>query len=68
MVLRNVSARGVRGQCPAPPERGDYVEVRCGAHVIAARVAWARDGGTTPNALARPAANVSQALAAGEPR
>jgi hypothetical protein len=42
VVLRNVSARGVMGQCPAPP-RGDYVEVRCGAYVIVARVAWARD-------------------------
>jgi hypothetical protein len=31
------------GQCPAPPARGDYVEVRCGAYVIVARVAWARD-------------------------
>jgi hypothetical protein len=31
------------GQCAAPPERGDYVEVRCGAYVIVARVAWARE-------------------------
>ena len=43
IVLRNVSARGVMGQCPAPPARGDYVEMRCGAYVIVARVAWARD-------------------------
>lgn len=43
VVLRNVSARGVMGQCTAPPARGDYVEVRCGAYVIVARVAWARD-------------------------
>ena len=43
IVLRNVSARGVMGQCAAPPERGDYVEVRCGAYVIVARVAWARE-------------------------
>ena len=43
IVLRNVSARGVMGQCSAPPERGDYVEVRCGAYVIVARVAWARE-------------------------
>lgn len=40
VVIRNVSARGVMGQCPAPPERGDYVEVRCGAYLIVARVAW----------------------------
>jgi hypothetical protein len=31
------------GQCPAPPGRGDYVELRCGAYVIVARVAWASD-------------------------
>lgn len=43
VVLRNVSARGVMGQCPAPPARGDYVEVRCGAYVIVARVAWTAD-------------------------
>ena len=40
VVIRNVSARGVMGECPAPPERGDYVEVRCGPYVIVARVAW----------------------------
>jgi len=43
-VLRNVSARGVMGECPAPPARGDYVEVRCGTYVIVGRVAWASDG------------------------
>jgi hypothetical protein len=41
VVLRNVSARGVMGECPAPPDRGDYVELRCGDYVIVARVAWA---------------------------
>jgi hypothetical protein len=44
VVIRNVSARGVMGECPAPPARGDYVEVRCGAYVIVARVAWASEG------------------------
>jgi len=43
VVLRNVSPRGMMGECEAPPERGDYVEVRCGAYVIVARVAWASD-------------------------
>ena len=43
VVLRNVSTRGVMGQCAAPPARGDYVEVRCGDYVIVARVAWACD-------------------------
>ena len=43
VVLRNVSARGVMGQCPEPPERGDYVEVRCGGYVIVARVQWASE-------------------------
>ena len=39
-VIRNVSSRGVMGECGAPPSRGDYVEVRCGDYVIVARVAW----------------------------
>lgn len=40
LVIRNVSPRGMMGQCADPPERGDYVEVRCGGYVIVARVAW----------------------------
>ena len=43
VVLRNVSPHGVMGLCDPPPARGDYIEVRCGAYVIVARVAWARD-------------------------
>jgi hypothetical protein len=43
VVLRNVSARGVMGECTAPPARGDYVELRCGPSVIVARVAWSGD-------------------------
>lgn len=57
VVLRNVSARGVMGQCPAPPERGDYVEVRCGSYVIVARVAWASAdafGARTQDLIALP--------------
>jgi hypothetical protein len=57
VVIRNVSARGVMGQCPAPPARGDYVEVRCGAYVIVARVAWAGDdrfGARTQDVIALP--------------
>ena len=44
VVIRNVSARGVMGECATAPARGDYVEVRCGSYVIVARVAWATDG------------------------
>jgi len=44
VVIRNVSARGVMGECESAPARGDYVEVRCGAYVIVARVAWANEG------------------------
>jgi len=40
MVLRNVSARGMMGECRTPLRRGEYVEVRCGGYVIVARVAW----------------------------
>ena len=44
VVIRNVSARGVMGECGTAPARGDYVELRCGAYVIVARVAWAHGG------------------------
>jgi hypothetical protein len=43
VVIRNVSPRGIMGLCAAPPARGDYVEVRCGACVIVARVAWTNE-------------------------
>src|SRR5688572_12895721 len=43
VVLRNVSPHGVMGLCDPPPARGEYIEVRCGAYLIVARVAWARD-------------------------
>ncbi len=57
VVIRNVSARGVMGECQAPPARGDYVEVRCGAYVIVARVAWAggdRFGARAQDVIALP--------------
>lgn len=38
--ILNISSRGLGLHAPAPPERGSYVEVRRGAHVIIARVVW----------------------------
>ncbi len=53
IVIRNVSSRGMMGICPAPPERGDYVEVRCGTYVIVARVAWKGEGSFGAQSQAR---------------
>lgn len=66
VVLRNVSARGVMGECAAPPARGDYVEVRCGAYVIVARVAWAADDRF--GARAQEAIELSELIACAEGR
>jgi hypothetical protein len=58
VVIRNVSSRGLMGECPAPPVRGDYVEVRCGAYVMVARVAWAQEdcfGARAHDRIALPA-------------
>lgn len=38
--IRNVSSRGLMGQCPAPPPRGTYIDLRCRSHVIVGRVVW----------------------------
>lgn len=40
--IRNISSRGLLVQAEAAPERGSYVEIRRGAHVIVARVAWSQ--------------------------
>ena len=74
VVLRNVSTRGVMGQCAATPARGDYVEVRCGDYVIVARVAWACDdrfGARAQDLIALPdlvASSEGRALAAPDRR
>ena len=77
VVLRNVSTRGVMGQCAAPPARGDYVEVRCGrlgrafeflSVVLAGAALAAVLGGAAHDALARPTAAVSHALDRGASR
>ena len=38
--ILNLSSRGLMLQTDRPPERGAYLEVRRGAHVIVARVVW----------------------------
>ena len=38
--ILNISSRGLLLHAAPPPERGAYVEVRRGTHVIVARVVW----------------------------
>lgn len=38
--ILNISTRGLMVQAPRPPQRGAYVEIGRGRHVIVARVAW----------------------------
>lgn len=40
VCIVNLSARGAGLQCASPPASGAYVEIRRGAHVVVARVAW----------------------------
>jgi hypothetical protein len=40
ITIHNVSSRGLMVQCGAALERGRYVEVRCGSHVLVGRVVW----------------------------
>ena len=40
VCILNISARGLGLQAATPPEKGDYIELRRGTHVIIARVAW----------------------------
>jgi len=43
ICIRDISAKGLLVQGASPPRRGSYVEIRRGAHVIVAKVAWAKD-------------------------
>jgi hypothetical protein len=38
--IRNISTRGMLVQTTSPPERGTYVDIYSGKHVIVGRVAW----------------------------
>ncbi|MFC7537076.1 hypothetical protein ACFQPG_06805 [Sphingomonas sp. GCM10030256] len=42
VCVLNMSSRGLGLQAADPPVPGSYIEVRRGAHVVIARVAWAR--------------------------
>ena len=42
VCILNLSRRGLGIQAAEPPQRGAYVEIRRGKHVIVARVMWAR--------------------------
>lgn len=42
VCIVNISSRGVGAQAAKPPARGEYVEIRRGAHVIVGRVIWSR--------------------------
>lgn len=43
ICIRDISPKGLLVQGTSPPSRGSYVEIRRGAHVIIAKVAWAKD-------------------------
>lgn len=40
VAILNLSSHGAGLQCADPPPRGSYVELRRGAHIIIAKVAW----------------------------
>ena len=40
VCIVNITSRGLGLQAANPPRRGEYVEIRRGAHVIIGRVAW----------------------------
>ena len=42
VCILNISSRGLQLQSARPPERGTYVEIRRGCHVIVGRVAWSK--------------------------
>jgi hypothetical protein len=42
VCILNISSRGMQLQAARPPERGTYVEIRRGPHVIIGCVAWAK--------------------------
>lgn len=42
VCILNISTRGMQLQAARPPERGNYVEIRRGPHVIIGCVAWAK--------------------------
>ena len=42
VCILNLSLHGAGIQAPEPPERGSYVEIRRGSHVLIARVAWSK--------------------------
>ena len=42
VCILNLSTRGLGIQTATPPQRGTYVEIRRGTHVVVARVMWAK--------------------------
>lgn len=40
VCIVNITSRGLGLQAASPPARGEYVEIRRGAHIIIGRVAW----------------------------
>lgn len=43
-VICNLSPRGLMFRCDVPMQRGDFLELRRGGHVIVAQVMWSDDG------------------------
>ena len=67
VCIRDISPKGLLVQGGSPPPRGAYVELRRGAHIIVAKVAWAKNqqfGLTTQDILSVDAL-IQQSGAAG---
>lgn len=43
VCIRDISGRGMMLQAALPPSPGTYIEILRGAHIVVARVVWARD-------------------------
>jgi hypothetical protein len=43
VCIRDISSKGMLVQAGSPPGRGAYVEIRRGAHIIVAKVAWSQE-------------------------
>lgn len=42
VCIVNIASRGIGLQAAEPPERGEYLEIRRGRHVIVGRVVWSK--------------------------
>ncbi len=40
ITIGNLSPRGLMAKCSSPPEKGAFVELRCGTHCVVGHVRW----------------------------